>query len=319
MRPVMTMLLLTVVACQDTKKDRGEGADEDDPSSAYDTGEPGGIDRPEPIDWSSMPAEPAAEEVCYLGRDGAGTTCLPTVWWSAEWGDHYDYPPPLDGDPQYAAPVRYLDLSADEADPDLYVAPNFQLDELVQEHKGRFGLFQSHAVASLQDLRDTIGGALYINSAYRNVDYNAGVGGATWSRHQYGDAVDIRSDDASLSELAAMCEDLGAGFTSIYTSHVHCDWRDTPLDPAFYGARDSSGSSMHAHETVSADLYRVGTRGLAVETVGFDEGTPRMLWQALDAAGHVLAEGSGAVFDAPDGTDLVRVDVGGAVTLAVRP
>jgi uncharacterized protein YcbK (DUF882 family) len=66
------------------------------------------------------------------------------------------------------------------------------------------------------------------------VTYNEGVDGATWSRHIYGDAVDMYSDTLSLAELAEACNDLGAGFTKLYTTHVHCDWRDHELDRAFF-------------------------------------------------------------------------------------
>jgi hypothetical protein len=46
--------------------------------------------------------------------------------------------------------------------------------------------------------------------------------------------MDMHSDTVSLSELAELCEDFGAGFTKLYDSHVHCDWRDDPLDSAFF-------------------------------------------------------------------------------------
>jgi len=300
------------LACVESKGERGEGAHEDDVlDTALWPGPPPGLPT---IDWSDLPADFSGQEVCYPGSDGAYEACIPTVDHSDEWGPAYDYPPPLDGDPQYSAPVRYIDLSATEAAPSLKLAPNFQLDELMQEHKGRFALFQVHTVETLQQMRDSIGGPLYINSAYRNVDYNAGVGGATWSRHQYGDAVDIRSDHADLDELADICADLGAGFTSIYTSHVHCDWRDTPLDASFY---DDATAVAHVHEGVTA-RFITDDDGVGVAWTGFDEGTPRIEWTGFDADGLPVAQHRGERWT-PDG-DVVWIvaEVGRVVTLSGR-
>ena len=64
---------------------------------------------------------------------------------------------------------------------------------------------------------------------------DAGVGGATHSRHVYGDSFDIRSSAASLDALADHCQTLGAGYIGWYESHIHCDWRDDPMSEAFFG------------------------------------------------------------------------------------
>jgi hypothetical protein len=208
-----------------------------------------------------------------------------------------------------------LDLYEPELAADLALAPNFLLGEFMQDYKGRFALFQPHTVTSLQTLRDQVGGPIYLNSAYRNVGYNAGVGGATWSRHQYGDAVDMRSDDASLEELAALCEDLGAGFTSVYTSHVHCDWRDTPLEPAFF---DVAGEEAMAHapaEHPSATVMRMPSGALLVQPVGFDEGTPRVRWITRDEAGVVLQQATGLTLAPDPAARHIELDVGGVTAL----
>lgn len=292
------------------KRNDREGPNEDD---GRDTGTDAIPGRPD-IDWSDLPAIPSGREVCYPGSDAAYDVCIPTVEHSDEWGRSYAYPAPLDGDPQYTAPSRYLDLSAPEAGPLLQLAANFQLNELMEEYKGRFALFQVHTVETLQLMRDTIGAPIYINSAYRNVDYNAGVGGATWSRHLYGDAVDIRSDDASLEELADLCADLGAGFTSVYTSHVHCDWRDTPLDASFY---DAATAVTHAHSTVEAHIVSTDG-GLTLVWSGFDEGTPMIRWTGLSADGRTVAEHLGTDWIPPSEVSWIEVDVGRSLHLSSR-
>ena len=174
----------------------------------------------------------SAAEVCYPGLSNDYSMCFPLVDHVEEMGESYDYPEPLDGSAQYEAPVRYIDLRA--IDHSLPLSLNFVFSEFMHKDKGPFGLYQVHAVENLQAIREATGGPLYANSGYRNVTYNEGVGGAEWSRHLYGDAMDMRSDTVSLSELAEICEDFGAGFTKLYDSHVHCDWRDDPLDEAFF-------------------------------------------------------------------------------------
>ena len=315
------------LACADSKDETREGPAESDPYSVYDTARPDpedsadsadtGTGTPGGIRWEDLPADAADEVVCYPGPALDDTVCLPTVAWSAEWGASYVYPEPLDGDPQYTAPVRFLDLYDPELASDLSLAPNFVLGEFMQDYKGRFALFQPHAVSSLQTLRDQVGGPIYLNSAYRNVDYNAGVGGATWSRHMYGDAVDMRSDNASLEELAALCADLGAGFTSVYTSHVHCDWRDSPLDPAFFDVPGGEAMAHASDASPSARVVRQPSGTLLVEPIGFDEGTPRIRWTARDEAGLVVEEATGLHWEPVSAAQRVELDVGGVLRLQV--
>lgn len=198
---------------------------DDDPPDPEDTGEPDTAEPP-----------PLGLTVCYPGVDEDYTACFPVVSAEDVTVDGYEYPEPFEGNPQYRAPAGYLDLRV--SDHETGLSPNFVFSEFMSEAKGPFGFFQVHVVETLQALREASGGPLYINSGYRNVTYNEGVGGATWSRHLYGDAVDMYSGTLSLSELAEACTDLGADFTKLYSTHVHCDWRDHPLDVAFFDPID---------------------------------------------------------------------------------
>jgi hypothetical protein len=206
-----------------------DGGDVDGDNEELDTGQPD--EEWEEDDTGDAP-EPSERTVCYPGALEDYTACFPLVDHSDSMGPSYEYPEPYEGSAQYVAPVRYLDLST--IDHALSLAPNFGLGEFMHEDKGRFGLFQVHAVESLQAIRDASGGALYVTSGYRNVTYNEGVGGATSSRHMYGDAVDMHSAVLSLGELGALCDELDAGFVKYYDTHVHCDWRDDPLDESFF-------------------------------------------------------------------------------------
>lgn len=294
-----------------------EGEAELDPNApaeeADDTAAPSEPEtEPEDTGGADTGVEPGPEEVCYPGAAGDYTACLPLLSHRSSWGSDYTYPEPYNGSEQYSAPVRFIDLTV--ADPDLALTPNFLLDEVMQEYKGDYGMYQVHVMEYLQVIRDTTAAPLYINSGYRNVSYNAGVGGATYSRHMYGDAVDMYSNDASLSELAAICEDLGAGYVSEYTSHVHCDWRDDALDAAFFDvgrAATAAPSTVHEATLVSgaAGDWRAPARG-------FDEGEPRRLWAAFDAAGVLLVVAAGEVFVPPADAARLSVEIGGQVVMS---
>lgn len=255
-----------------------------------------------------------ADEVCYPGEDWAWDMCFPLVDWDASWGEDYDYPDPYGGSPQYRAPARYLDLSA--IDTAVSIAPNFELSEFVSASKGQYGLFQTHVVESLQAIRDESGGPLTVNSGYRNVTYNASIGGAGSSRHMYGDGVDLVSSTLSLSDLADVCEENGADYTQLYEAHVHCDWRDDDLDPAFYDPA-SAMTDRSSRPALSARLER-GAGGWTAPALGFDEGEPLRVWTATDGDGRVIGEGMGREFAVPEGTERLHVVVGGRVIVEAR-
>ena len=198
------------------------------------------------------------------------------------------------------------------------LAPNFRLDEFMQLFKGRYALFSPHAVEQLQSIRDEIAGAITITSGYRNVTYNASVGGATSSRHMYGDAADMHVTVVSYSRLATECTERGAGYIEVLENHVHCDWRDTPLEPAFYWAGAARAlvafSSRGAVEIVYEGDLVPGSPWTA-PAVGWTEGEPLREWWAFDAEGRQLAHEFGDHFWPPDGATYVEVEVGAIITL----
>lgn len=65
-----------------------------------------------------------------------------------------------------------------------------------------------------------------VNSWYRPKLENLRVGGSKWSRHQYGDAVDIRSDYLSSRQVYKLLDRLHVdGGLGGYYSFVHVDFR----------------------------------------------------------------------------------------------
>ncbi|MEQ1567802.1 MAG: D-Ala-D-Ala carboxypeptidase family metallohydrolase [Myxococcota bacterium] len=252
-----------------------------------------------------------ADTVCYPGPSYAYDVCFGLVE-PNPLPVEYEYPPPLDGSAQYAAPSRYLDLES--VDPYAQIAPNFTLDEFAAAYKGPYGVVQVHAVEVVQDLRDELG-ALVVNSGYRSPDYNAGLGGATWSRHMYGDGVDLDPVDATLDELADACAAHGADYVGVYEAHIHCDWRDTALDPAFYPS--TFAGARVAPRPVPSFAASVVQRGAVLEAPaeGWDEGEPLREWTALDSDGAVVGTGVGRLYRPPPGAVEVEVVVGRAVTV----
>jgi hypothetical protein len=260
-----------------------------------------------PVDTADT-EDPAPEgrSICYLGADRNNNTCLEANPVSPLPAD-YEYPAPLNGSAQYREPEVYLDLTT--IDPSKQLAPNFIVEELAQEWKGRYAVVQPHAVDRLQDLRDELG-PLAVNSGYRNPDYNAGVGGASHSRHQYGDAFDLDPVSVSLTALATACEEHAAGYVGVYESHIHCDWRDDEMDEDFYGASWRSAFTNH----VALDAEIKAANGVyQAPAQGWDEGEPLREWTAVGHHGEVLATHIGRSFTPPPGTKGVEVVVGRAV------
>jgi len=249
--------------------------------------------------------QPAPSQVCYPGAGGAYDVCAEL---EPAGGQGSDYRYPASSDARYPEPTAYLRI--DDLAASVKVAPNFTRDELMQSWKGDWAVLQVHAVERLQDLRDELG-PLVVNSGYRSPGYNQSVGGAELSRHQYGDAFDLDPVGVSLSSLHAACERHGAGFVLTYTTHVHCDWRDDSVEPAFFGPQPAPPPKP----LVSARLVR-GLDGVwTAPGDGFDCGEPLREWVARDAEGRVLATGTGASWEAPSGAAEVEVTVGGRIVV----
>lgn len=253
-------------------------------------------------------------EVCWLGLDRDDSVCVPTVADDGSFGSDYAYPPAYKGSAQYAMPERFVDLDA--IDPDLDIAPNFVVSEYMVASKGRWGILQPHHVEKLQEIRDAIGGPLTITSGYRNPTYNAGVGGATYSRHMYGDGADLDASGWSVEELGLVCEDLGADYVGLYEDgHTHCDWRDEPLDPAYWTPTFAAPPPA----PVATARFVIAGGMWSAPAEGFDEGEPLRRWWAWGEDGVLLTTTTGRTFAPPAGTARVSVLIGGSVRLDGEP
>jgi len=257
-------------------------------------------------------AQALPNQVCYPGENQDDTTCFPTILQDASFPSGYSYP--STSSPAYAAPTRFIDLSGYGAS--IKLAPNFSLGELMQEWKGRYAIYEPHMVVKLQSMRDQSGGALSVNSGYRSPGYNAGVDGATYSRHMYGDAADMASSVVSLNAMKGLCEGLNADYIGMYTSHIHCDWRYTAKDPAFSNttAPFSAAPVAPAHD---ASFSAAADGTFHADITGFEEGEAYREWTAFDANGEIVEVVASQTYRPPSRARSVEVMVGGQLTISV--
>ncbi len=259
------------------------------------------------------PPPSTANQACYPGLSGNNTTCLPVVDINA-----YTYPA---GSGNYSRPTGFLDIDA--VDLNTKISPNFRLGEIAVRLKGKYQVVQPHAILKLQQLRDSAGHALTVNSGFRSPDYNASVGGATKSRHMYGDAFDVMPGATGRDALMQKCRDLGAGYVAKYANsgHIHCDWRTSTLDSEFFGFISNLifGEDIWSIYDVQAEMV-ISDGVYSIEASGYDEteGDLARDWIAFDEDGNILAEEEAMTFVPPAGTHTVRVDVGGLIEVESR-
>lgn len=283
--------------------DRGVGGA--DPGGSGSSGGAGGSAAPPETDHTN--------QVCYPGANDDFTACFPVVLRDASFPSAYDYPPSSDA--AYQAPLRFLDLNALPASTSL--APNFTVGEVMQPSKGRYGIFQPHVIAKLQSMRNETGGALVVHSGFRSPGYNAGIpNSATFSRHMYGDGVDMHSAVVSLNTMRSLCQARGADYVKVYTTHVHCDWRYAPAEPAFYGAAQLTSTPSPAVDEAVEIVDEHGLWSVAVD--GFEEGTPYLEWTAYDRDGRRLETVAVAQYAPSAEAMTVDVMVGGRLALRAQ-
>lgn len=82
-------------------------------------------------------------------------------------------------------------------------------------------------VEYLQKIRDHFGKAVSISSAYRCEKHNKKIGGATKSKHMFGQAADIKVSGIKPIEVAKYAESLGCLGIGHYDTFVHIDTRTT--------------------------------------------------------------------------------------------
>lgn len=97
-------------------------------------------------------------------------------------------------------------------------------------------------VEYLQKIRDHFGKPVTINSAYRCTKHNKSVGGASNSKHLYGQAADIKVSGVKPLKVAQYAESIGIKGIGQYSNFVHIDTRENKY--FWYGDEQDSRSTF---------------------------------------------------------------------------
>jgi hypothetical protein len=143
------------------------------------------------------------------------------------------------------APVEYfIDIPSLTNDQRLQqVTTNFILSEYVripQNNRDNRVYIDPQIALHAQELRDAWGGPLVFSSTFRSPEYNATIGGAFFSRHMYGDAVDIRVSATAAQDIYNLARFIGVDFLDSAsntivgknTPWIHMDDRGWPINTA---------------------------------------------------------------------------------------
>lgn len=103
-------------------------------------------------------------------------------------------------------------------------------------------IIDTKLVEYLQKIRDHFGVAVTINSGYRCEKHNTSVGGATKSKHKYGQAADIVVKGITPLKVAQYAESIGILGIGQYPSFVHIDTRTSKY--YWYGSNEQSRTTF---------------------------------------------------------------------------
>ncbi len=239
---------------------------------------------------------------------------------------------------QYRSPLNLLFSSQHVSNAPL--AENFLRAEVLNanDNRGHYGFFSTEALHRIQQMREHFGKPLIINSGYRSPSYNTSLpGAAKYSRHTYGDAIDFKVPGVSFQTIADKCIDLGAGYYQIYSTHIHCDWRTTPLNETIYG-EDLRPSSIHKHshgdvihaltnelEIISSKQVQLSAKSnkapikLSAKNIWLEDGKGIIWFWQVSQNGKVVKTShvSNPTFALPPGEYQVSVNIGGSLTKSI--
>lgn len=113
----------------------------------------------------------------------------------------------------------------DTAPLDFFVLKNFTLGELLTKNKkDSYTKLNLLVLIRLQLTRDEYGKPINPSSTYRSPEYNKSKNGATASRHEKGDAIDMDVEDSEVKELSKEALKVNSkGGVGIYKGFVHID------------------------------------------------------------------------------------------------
>ncbi len=162
---------------------------------------------------------PSGLRLEHLTQDALLTASYPdptALPFAGSRGDHYQRPEFFVDIPTLSAATRRARASR-----------NFSLDEYVRlpDRNGDERCYVDPQIAQhVQDLRDAWGGPLILNSTFRSPRYNAAIGGAFFSCHMYGDALDVAIPDTRRArDFYNLALAIGVDFIDAFSNTVAAD------------------------------------------------------------------------------------------------
>jgi hypothetical protein len=130
----------------------------------------------------------------------------------------------------YAAVEYFIDIKAlPESIRQAQVSQHFTLNDFVwlpDRNQDQHAYIDAEIVWRVEELRRAWGGRIVAVSTYRSPAYNAAVGGAFFSRHMYGDAVDINVPDRTAArDFYNMARALDIDFIDAYGNTIDSQGR----------------------------------------------------------------------------------------------
>ena len=285
-----------------------------------------------PKDDESDQQFPVSNTICYPTIQ-IGKKCFELDAITSKYGylDPFSIPNNLFDPNQYRTPLFLIPLI--NINRQKKISQHFSWTELVNFDAHQHVYISPSMVEHLEAIRAEIDSPIYINSGYRSPKYNASLSGAAkWSRHQYGDAVDIHTTSHTTEEMKDLCLKHGASFFQLYDSHIHCDWRRENLKEEIFGTNKylSEVRRKKEHEiTLQPKIvfkkkhlkYSFSVKNFYPE----DEGNITTTWHYsfyMAPNSKTLSEkGSTLELDLTNGPVLISVNLGGSleVTQIIQP
>lgn len=171
----------------------------------------------------------------------------------------------------------------------------------------------------LQRIRDHFDAPVTINSAYRCEKHNKSVGGASKSKHLFGQAADIKVSGVKPLKIAQYAESIGVKGIGLYDNFVHVDtrekqylWRGSEQDEqkTFGKYADSMNSdNVQAGTSVSAETVKANDRRTTV--IGVSVNIRKGPGTNFEIVGKAAKKGQ--TFDTPPTDGWVPIIVDGDV------
>lgn len=202
---------------------------------------------------SGNPSGSGSSSACY------SSVCIEVVAIDAQ---SYGYRNPTGSvnKEQYRLPQNAINLN--ELDPSTKISKGFVLNDIMRSKDGDIGIFSPEVLNKLEAIREDAKKEVVVTSGYRTPIKNKAVGGSTFSRHLYGDAIDIYIPGITPKNVEKLCKKYGATWTDVYSDgHVHCDWRGISVSSLFFGtpllAQDHKGIAENTLKEVYDSSYIV--------------------------------------------------------------